>query len=51
VQDFVGKQEGKRQLGRFRHRRENNVELDLRETGWGVVMRTGLRIETSLVMF
>jgi hypothetical protein len=32
---FVGKPEGKRPLERPRHRWENNIKMDLRETGWG----------------
>jgi hypothetical protein len=32
---FVGKREGKRPLGRPRHRWEDNIKLDLREIGWG----------------
>jgi hypothetical protein len=30
----VGKPEGKRPLGRQRHRWANNIEMDLREKGW-----------------
>jgi hypothetical protein len=30
----VGKPEGKRPLGRPRHRWVDNVEIDLREIGW-----------------
>jgi hypothetical protein len=30
---LVGKQEGKRQLGRPRFRRKDNVRIDLREIG------------------
>jgi hypothetical protein len=30
----VGKPEGKRPLGRPRRRWEDNVKIDLRETGW-----------------
>jgi hypothetical protein len=30
---LVGRPEGKRTLGRPRHRWENNIEMDLRETG------------------
>jgi hypothetical protein len=26
---------GKRPLGRPRHRRENNINMDLQEVGWG----------------
>jgi hypothetical protein len=33
----VGKAEGKRPLGRLRRRREDNVKMDLREKGWGVM--------------
>jgi hypothetical protein len=31
---LVGKPEGKRPLGISRHRRVNNIKMDLRETGW-----------------
>jgi hypothetical protein len=31
----VGKPEGKRPLGRPRCRWEDNIKMDLRETGWG----------------
>jgi hypothetical protein len=31
----VGKPEGKRPLGRPRHRWEGNIRVDLGETGWG----------------
>jgi hypothetical protein len=32
---LVGKPEGKRPLGRSRHRWEDNNKMDLREIGWG----------------
>jgi hypothetical protein len=31
---LVGKPEGKRPLGRPRHRQEDNIRMDLRETEW-----------------
>jgi hypothetical protein len=31
---LVGKHEGKRLLRRSRHRWEDNIRMDLRETGW-----------------
>jgi hypothetical protein len=31
----VGKAEGKRPLGRPKRRREDNIKMDVRETGWG----------------
>jgi hypothetical protein len=31
---FVGKPEGKRPLGRHRHRWENIIRMNLREIGW-----------------
>jgi hypothetical protein len=31
---LVRKPEGKRQLGRHRHRWEDNIRMDLREIGW-----------------
>jgi hypothetical protein len=35
--NLVGKPEGKRQPGRPRSEQENNIRIDLRETGWRVV--------------
>jgi hypothetical protein len=32
---LVGKPEGKRPLGKPRHRWEDNIKVDLRELGWG----------------
>jgi hypothetical protein len=32
----VGKAEGKKQLGKPRHRWENNIKMDLIKIGWGV---------------
>jgi len=32
---LVGKPEGKRPLGRPRHRWEDNIKMDLQEVGWG----------------
>jgi hypothetical protein len=32
---LAGKPEGRRPLGRPRHRREDNIKMDLREVGWG----------------
>jgi hypothetical protein len=34
---LVGKPEGKRQIGRPRHRWEDNIEMDLIEIGWSDV--------------
>jgi hypothetical protein len=34
---LVGRPEGRRPLGRIRHRWEDNIKMDLRETGFGVV--------------
>jgi hypothetical protein len=34
---LVGKLEGKRPLGRSRRRCVDNVKMDLREIGWGVM--------------
>jgi hypothetical protein len=31
---LVGKPEGKRPLGRPRHRWEDNIRMELKETGW-----------------
>jgi hypothetical protein len=34
---LVGKLEGKRPLGRSRRRLEDNIRMDLRDIGWGVM--------------
>jgi hypothetical protein len=34
VQGLVGKPEGKRSLPRLKHRWEDGIRADLRETGW-----------------
>jgi hypothetical protein len=34
---LAGKPEGKRPLGRPRHRWDDGIRIDLRETGWGSV--------------
>jgi hypothetical protein len=39
---FVGKPEGKRPLGRPRHRWVDNIKMDLLEIGWGSVDWIGL---------
>jgi hypothetical protein len=39
---FVGKPEGKRPLGRPRHRWVANIRMDLGEVGWGDVDWIGL---------
>jgi hypothetical protein len=35
IKNFGGKPEGKIPLGRSRHRWEDNIKVDFRETGWG----------------
>jgi hypothetical protein len=35
VQGFGGKAQGKRPLGRPRHKWEDGIRMDLREIGWG----------------
>jgi hypothetical protein len=45
---LVGKPEGKRPLGRTRHRLEDNIRMDLQDVGCGVWTGLGwLRIETG----
>jgi hypothetical protein len=44
---LVGKTEGKRPLGRPRHRREDGIRLDLREIGWVWSGFRWLRIATG----
>jgi hypothetical protein len=42
---LVGKPEGKRLLGRPRHRWEDNIKLDLQEVGCGYVDWIGLALD------
>jgi hypothetical protein len=45
---LMGKPEGKRPLGRPRHRWEDGIRIDLREIGWGSVeISSWLRIGTG----
>jgi hypothetical protein len=44
---LVGKTEGKRPLGRPRHRREDGIRMDLREIGWVWSVFRWLRIATG----
>jgi hypothetical protein len=47
---LVGKPEGKRPLGRPKHRLLDNIKMDLREIGWDEMLWIGLiwfRIGTS----
>jgi hypothetical protein len=45
---LVGKPEGKRPMGRPRHRWKDNIRMDLQEVGCGVWIGLGwLRIETG----
>jgi hypothetical protein len=39
---LMGNPEGKRPVGRHRCRWENNIEMDLREIGWGCMDRINL---------
>jgi hypothetical protein len=36
IQDFVGRPEGKRPLGRPKRRREHNIKMDLQQVGWAI---------------
>jgi hypothetical protein len=38
---LVGKPEGKRTLGRPRHRWLDNIKIDIREIGWDELDRSG----------
>jgi len=44
---MVGKPEGKRPLGRPRHRWEYIIKIDLQEAGWGNGLDCWLRIGTD----
>jgi hypothetical protein len=36
IQVLVGRPEGRRLLGRPRHRWEDNIKMDIQEVGWGI---------------
>jgi hypothetical protein len=42
---LVGRPEGKRTLGRTRHRWENNIKMDLQGMQWGGMNWIGLGLE------
>jgi hypothetical protein len=44
---LMGKTEGKRPLGRRRHRWEDGIRMDLREIGWGSVDWIQLAVASS----
>jgi hypothetical protein len=44
---LVGRPEGNRPIGRPRHRRENNIKMYLKETGWNDVYSIGLAQDTD----
>jgi hypothetical protein len=46
---LMGKPEGKRPLGRPRHRWEDGIRMDLREIGWGSVEWIHLAQDRALV--
>jgi hypothetical protein len=48
---LVGKTEGRRPLGRPRHRWLDNIRMDLVQAGWGDVDWTGLAQEESYCEF
>jgi hypothetical protein len=51
---LVGKPEGKKPLGRPRHRWEDGIKMDLREIGWGGRVWSGfiwLRIGITVGLF
>jgi hypothetical protein len=41
---LVGKPEGKRSLGRPRHREEDDIKTDIKELGWEGVERINLAV-------
>jgi hypothetical protein len=47
---LVGKPEGKRPLGRPRHRWVDNIRMDLGEVGWGDVERDRWRALVNVAM-
>jgi hypothetical protein len=47
---FVGRPEGRRPLGRPRHRWEDNINMYLQEVGWAWTGLSWLRIGTGGVL-
>ena len=48
LQDLVGRTDGEKPLGTPRHRREDNIKMDLQGVGWGGWTELiGLRIGTG----
>jgi len=45
--DLVGRPEGKKPLGRPRHRREDNIKMHPKITGWNDVNSIGLAQDTD----
>jgi hypothetical protein len=43
---LVGRPDGRRPLGRPRHRWEDNIKMDLQEVGWGSMDWIDIRIGT-----
>jgi hypothetical protein len=39
---LMGRPEGRRPLGRPRHRWEDNIKMDLQEVGWGCMYWIGM---------
>jgi hypothetical protein len=46
---LAGKPEGKRSLGRPRHREEDDIKMVIRESGWEGVERINLAVSVSCV--
>jgi hypothetical protein len=44
---LIGESEGKRPLGRHRHRLEDNIQMDLKEISWVWIGFIWLRIGTG----
>ena len=47
----MGKPEGRRPLGRFRHRWEDNIKIDLEDVGWRHGLDGSLMIGTGSGLF
>jgi hypothetical protein len=47
---FGRETEGKRSLGRPRHREEDDIKIDIKELGWEGVERINLAVCVSLVV-
>jgi len=49
IKDLVETCDGNRQLGRLKHRKKDNIKMDLQEVGWGGIDWIGLAREREFL--